>query len=187
MSSRHDVRLDGDAVIVSLLRTRENSKKRLGEANGEVERARQDLARAEDRTASLVGLLTRVEAELDRLGRAWETCRALQSELVELGGTQETEDDGAQPQAADEPAPVEITGARSIALMRILASDTNRIWTAQEVAQEYGLGNDLAHGARIARAGLDFLVKKNVLAKIYRVQDGITRASYRITAPWTEA
>jgi len=187
MSTRRESAAKRDAVAASLLRTLEGIEKPLDQAKGEADQARKDLSRAEDRIASLVGLQIRVKAELDRIAMAWETCRGLRNELVELGGDLDAPVDGSQPTDAEDREPVEITGARSIALMRILASDTDRIWTAQEVAQEYGLGDDLAHGARIARAGLDYLLKKNVLTKTHRVQGGVERTSYRITAPWTEA
>ncbi|TDU05958.1 hypothetical protein EDD99_4499 [Streptomyces sp. 846.5] len=134
MSTRGEAAGGRDAVAASLLRTLDATRKYLDEAKGEAEQARKDLSRAEDRTASLVGLQTRVGAELDRVTKAWETCCGLHDELVELCGAQDAPDDGPRPPGAETQEPVEITGARSIALMRMLKPAPMDAWALRPAA-----------------------------------------------------
>lgn len=142
----------------------------------------------------------RVEAEtaLNHLLGAPERARLLRSSLTEAAGSSQPPDAGTDDgshedeQSADqqtenttaqEPPPIEISGNRSIEIMKVLETRPEHPWSAQEVAVARGHGDD-DNAVRLARSGLDFLCDKRVLIKSTTKEGKKPRTHYTICAPW---
>ncbi|MCZ0975582.1 hypothetical protein O1L55_38835 [Streptomyces albulus] len=84
--------------------------------------------------------------------------------------------------SADTPT-LRIGGARSIAAMRIISSDSERAWAASEVARL--LEEDARGAVRRTRCLLEHLQRLSALQKVHS-PDG-KRAYYRLAASWEAA